>query len=223
LSGDPSDVAPKLFDSLLQVSDKFQIKEIHRVLSRLPEVIYHYLCCHVFPKIMAFQEIKASACGHELGSSMLFGRRIGFSGTPSNLLPIDLGECFYEPGSDGNIITVLSDPCVTTAEVLSDDWGPRMLLRKIAISEPPFHALIDTVRFLIAANLLMTLFQGALITNLENEEVAGELIKCCCPQAALPLTRISTCITSFSTRYLPPQFEGVTFLDRSDRQMVINP
>ena len=95
---------------------------------------------------MAFQEIKASACGHELGSSMLFGRRIGFSGTPSNLLPIDLGECFYEPGSDGNIVTVLSDPKVTTAEVLSDDWGPRMLLSKIAKSEPPFHALIDTVR-----------------------------------------------------------------------------
>lgn len=99
---------------------------------------------------MAFQEIKASACGHELGSSMLFGRRIGFSGTPSNLLPIDLGECFYEPGSDGNIVTVLSDPNVTSAEVLSDDWGPRMLLRKIATSEPPFHALIDTVRLKLA-------------------------------------------------------------------------
>lgn len=139
----------------LQVADKSQIKEIHGVLSRLPEVIHHYLCCHVFPKIMAFQEIKSSACGHELGSSMLFGRRIGFSGTPSNLLPIDLGECFYEPGSDGNIVTVLSDPKVTTAEVLSDDWGPRMLLRKIATSEPPFHALIDTVRRLSAAALYL--------------------------------------------------------------------
>jgi hypothetical protein len=135
-------------DEYAQVADKSQIKELHNVFSRLPEVIAHYLCCHVFPKIMAFQEIKASACGHELGSSMLFGRRIGFSGTPSNLLPIDLGECFYEPGSDGNIVTVLSDPNVTTAEVLSDDWGPRKLLRKIATSEPPFHALIDTVRLL---------------------------------------------------------------------------
>jgi hypothetical protein len=148
---------------LLQVADKSQIKEIYHVLSRLPEVIYHYLCCHVFPKIMAFQEIKASACGHELGSSMLFGRRIGFSGTPSNLLPIDLGECFYEPGSDGNIVTVLSDPNVTTAEVLSDDWGPRMLLRKIATSQPSFHALIDTVRLtrICYAFIVITLISGS--------------------------------------------------------------
>ena len=27
--------------------------------------------------------------GHELGSSLLFGYRLGFSGTPSNLLPED--------------------------------------------------------------------------------------------------------------------------------------
>ena len=53
---------------------------------------------------MNFQKLKVSACGHELGSSILFGARIGFSGTPSNLLPIDLGDCQYEPGSDGRIV-----------------------------------------------------------------------------------------------------------------------
>jgi hypothetical protein len=51
-------------------------------------------------------QLKISACGHELGSDILFGRRIGFSGTPSNLLPSDLGECQYEPGSDGRILKV---------------------------------------------------------------------------------------------------------------------
>lgn len=30
---------------------------------------------------------------------MLFGRRIGFSGTPSDLMPIELGLCGYEKGT----------------------------------------------------------------------------------------------------------------------------
>ena len=32
---------------------------------------------------------------------MLFGRRVGFSGTPSDLLPLELGKCLYETGDDG--------------------------------------------------------------------------------------------------------------------------
>ena len=39
---------------------------------------------------------------------ILFGRRLGFSGTPSDLLPLELGSCNYERGSDGKVINVLT-------------------------------------------------------------------------------------------------------------------
>src|SRR5690606_6703997 len=45
-----------------------------------------------------------SACGQELGGDMLFHRRLGFSGTPSDLLPLELGRCHYERGSDGRML-----------------------------------------------------------------------------------------------------------------------
>lgn len=50
---------------------------------------------------------------------------------PSALVPVtpwdqDLGECFYEPGSDGQVAAVLTDPVVTTAEVpWMYCWGSR--------------------------------------------------------------------------------------------------
>jgi len=79
---------------------------------------------------MNFQKLKVSASGHELGSSLLFKRRIGFSGTPSNLLPIDLGECQYEPGSDGRILNVLTSPQVVSAS-LKVGWTAKNLLQDI--------------------------------------------------------------------------------------------
>jgi len=43
--------------------------------------------------------VKLSESGQALGGDMLFGRRIGFSGTPSDLMPIELGQCGYEKGA----------------------------------------------------------------------------------------------------------------------------
>ena len=140
---------------LYQPSDAKQFSSLYRLSHDLPHLIHYYLCQHIFPATMNFQETKISACGHELGSSILFDGRIGFSGTPSNLMPQDLGECQYEPGSDGRVVHVLTDPEVVGASVHSD-WSVPELLEKIATSDPPFHALIDS---------------GALITGMENEEV----------------------------------------------------
>eukprot|EP01029_Cantina_marsupialis_P025404 TRINITY_DN6726_c0_g3_i3.p1 TRINITY_DN6726_c0_g3~~TRINITY_DN6726_c0_g3_i3.p1 ORF type:complete len:891 (+),score=259.15 TRINITY_DN6726_c0_g3_i3:877-3549(+) len=123
-----------------------------------------------------------SACGMELGSNILFKHRIGFSGTPSNLLPMDLGQCEYEPGSDGRIVRVLTDPAVVST-TFTGSWSAQSLLKAVAKASPSFHALIDT---------------GALITGLSNEEVARFLLN-----------------------YLPEIFEGVVYLDQSDRQMII--
>ena len=167
---------------LFQPADRKQMNALFTLVRHLPAVAHYYLCQHVFPACMNFQELKVSACGHELGSDILFAKRIGFSGTPSNLLPVDLGQCQYEPGSDGKIVDVLTSSEVTTASIKSN-WTARSLLRDVASAVPPVHALIDT---------------GALITGLDNEEVARYLLQ-----------------------HLPQWMEGVVFLDRLDRQMIL--
>ena len=92
----------------------------------------------------------------------------GFSGTPSDLLPLDLGRCKYEKGSDGMILTVLTSEKCVSAEELESNWTAHTLLRKVATAKsacgklPAYRALIDT---------------GALVTGFENIEVANELLK----------------------------------------------
>ena len=51
-----------------------------------------------------YQRIKLSASGQEIGGDILFKRRVGFSGTPSALLPRELGETQYEKGADGLMV-----------------------------------------------------------------------------------------------------------------------
>ena len=59
---------------------------------------------------MQHQSVKLQASGVDLGSDMLFGTRLGFSGTPSELMPRELGQCEYEPGSEGEVVC---EPCPT--------------------------------------------------------------------------------------------------------------
>ncbi|KAI9918712.1 hypothetical protein PsorP6_012156 [Peronosclerospora sorghi] len=145
---------------LFQLHDSTQLARLHFLLAKLAAVVYYYVRQHVFPSCMNFQKLKLSACGHELGSNALFAKRIGFSGTPSNLLPIDLGECHYEPCSDGSIFQALTNPSIVSIE-RKVAWTARSLLLDIALTQPPVHALIDT---------------GALITGFDNQEVAAFLL-----------------------------------------------
>jgi hypothetical protein len=62
--------------------------------------IHWYLEQVVFPTYTQHQHIKLSASGQELGGAMLFPSRVGFSGTPSDLLPLDLGRCGYAESPD---------------------------------------------------------------------------------------------------------------------------
>jgi hypothetical protein len=97
---------------------------------------------------------------------MLFKFRIGFSGTPNNLLPLELGQCHYEGGSDGKMLHVLTNNDIVSYEDMPRDWNVQSLLIRIATSSSPrFHSLIDT---------------GALITNMSNLQVAKFLIQVCC-------------------------------------------
>ena len=95
---------------LLKQSNDEQMGKLYRLLRRLPGVIHWYLDQVVFPTYMKHQQVKISASGQELGGSMLFSKRLGFSGTPSDLLPLDLGRCGYEKGSDGKMLHILTDP-----------------------------------------------------------------------------------------------------------------
>ena len=148
---------------LLKQSNDEQVSRLFSLLCKQPAVIHWYLEKITFPTFMMHQERKLSASGQELGGAMLFSRRIGFSGTPSDLLPLDLGQCGYEKGSDGKMIQVLTSPDVMRCEFASPGWTVEKLLQYIAEAEPRFHALIDT---------------GALITGLSNEDVARKLLSC---------------------------------------------
>lgn len=145
---------------LFQLRDAAQVARLHVLVAKLASVVYYYVRQHVFPLCMNFQKLKISACGHELGSNSLFANRIGFSGTPSNLLPMDLGECYYEPRSDGSIFQTLTNDRVVSIE-RKINWTARSILLDIAQANPPVHALIDT---------------GALITGFDNQEVATFLL-----------------------------------------------
>ena len=149
--------------ALLEKSNVSQMKALYELLRKSPQVIHYYLQRFVFPEYTRTQRMKISASGQAIGGDMLVGRRLGFSGTPSDLLPKELGKCEYEVGDDGKILTTLLNPEIVSFELIRDKWTVEYLLDRIATaSEPRYHALIDT---------------GALITGYSNREVAEQLLK----------------------------------------------
>jgi hypothetical protein len=145
----------------IDLRDLELLLQLHSLMYKLPHAVQFYLTVHTFPETMEHQNMKLSANGQDLGSDLLFERRIGFSGTPSQLLPLELGKCHYEGGSDGKMLHILTDPEVVSVKKVADDWSVMGVLDMIASADPPFQALIDT---------------GALITGLSNQEVAQHLL-----------------------------------------------
>ena len=107
---------------------------------------------------MKHRTVKLQASGVDLGDDFLFGVRLGFSGTPSDLLPPSLQPCHYEPGSEAKIISTLTSAKIVDFELV-EEWDVDLLLEQIANGK--FSALIDT---------------GALITGYTNEQVARKLL-----------------------------------------------
>jgi len=145
----------------LKQSNEVQMEKLFKLFRLLPDVIHWYLNEFVFPTHTPHQVVKLSASGQEVGGDMLFGRRLGFSGTPSDLLPKELGRCGYEEGTDGLMMHTLQDPGIVDHVMLQTGWSVKSLLDEIAYANPPFHALIDT---------------GALITGFSNLQVAKYLL-----------------------------------------------
>eukprot|EP00967_Tisochrysis_lutea_P089066 scaffold126661_cov28-Tisochrysis_lutea.AAC.2 len=131
--------------------------------TRLTRLGGRYLEELVLPTFMRFQEHKLSSSGQDMGGSILFRRRIGFSGTPSELLPRDLGKCTFEPASEGDIMHTLTAPSIVSSYQLKDDWSPVSVLQHVATSHQPdgrprYAALVDV---------------GALITGYTNLQVSA--------------------------------------------------
>ena len=146
---------------LLDVADEEQSLLLLKLLKRLPQLVEHYLSEYTFPQTMLHQALKLSANAQELGGDLLFRVRLGFSGTPSDLLPLELGTCNYAAGDDAKMLHVLTSTDNVTYNPLPLDWSVDSLLGEIANASPAFHALIDT---------------GALVTGLTNLQVAQQLL-----------------------------------------------
>jgi len=145
---------------MFQLGDNFQMDALFRRLQHFPPTVHHYLEM-VFEKVLQHSKHKLSASGQELGGDVLFRQRFGFSGTPSDLMPKELGECGYEEATEGKIMSVMTSPDVVSYEEVQGKWSVQSLLEDIARRQPRPHALIDT---------------GALITGMTNEQVARFLL-----------------------------------------------
>jgi hypothetical protein len=102
-----ADEASDVFESevvqlkYLKKSNEEQMKRLFELWKSEPLVIHDYLERFIFPSYMKSQKMKISASGQAVGGEMLFKRRVGFSGTPSDLMPKELGVCDFAKGDDG--------------------------------------------------------------------------------------------------------------------------
>ena len=129
---------------MLDRSDPLQTEPLFELFRTCPEFICWYLHELTFPTFMRFQEEKLSASGQDMGGSILFSRRIGFSGTPSDLLPRDFGKCHFEAGSEGEILHTLTSERIMSAVELEVGWDAESVLTYIATAGR-FHALIGEI------------------------------------------------------------------------------
>jgi hypothetical protein len=117
---------------LIDARDKEQFKVLFPLLNKLPHPVMYFLDELIFPEVLQYQGLKLSTCGQELGGEIMFGRRIGFSGTPSDILPRELGGCNYERGSDGRVIHYLTSPSIATHVDLPPGWNVETILQYVA-------------------------------------------------------------------------------------------
>ena len=105
------------------------MEKLYQLWRTQPLTIHYYLNRFIYPEYTRAQRLKLSASGQEVGGDALVGRRVGFSGTPSDLLPLELGQCDYETGDDGKMLTTMLRPDVVSHEPLPDGWSVEMVTR----------------------------------------------------------------------------------------------
>ena len=134
---------------------------LFEVLKHSEQAIAHYLQTFAFPLTLESTLLQLTASGQELAGVQLFRHCVGFSGTPNDLLPRNLGDCCYAKLDDGKLLTTLSDPSIAVAANIlkAGSWTARTVLDSIHTKD--HHALIDT---------------GALVTGMTNLEAAEYLL-----------------------------------------------
>ena len=96
-----------------------------RSLAKTSPAILFYLRHYVFPRSITYHRQKLQASGMDIGSDTLFETRLGFSGTPSNLLPPSLWPCKFQEGTQATVLGTLMDPKVKQGNQLSPQLYPR--------------------------------------------------------------------------------------------------
>jgi hypothetical protein len=96
-----------------------------RSLAKTSPAILFYLRHYVFPRSITYHRQKLQASGMDIGSDTLFDTRLGFSGTPSNLLPPSLWPCKFQEGTQATVLGTLMDPKVTREQGNKGTNDPR--------------------------------------------------------------------------------------------------
>eukprot|EP01059_Diplonema_ambulator_P009274 TRINITY_DN19114_c0_g1_i1.p1 TRINITY_DN19114_c0_g1~~TRINITY_DN19114_c0_g1_i1.p1 ORF type:complete len:3318 (+),score=1230.87 TRINITY_DN19114_c0_g1_i1:21-9974(+) len=146
--------------TVVNTRDEYQMNVMRRFLKHSQKAIQYFLFHHAFPLTLIKASQQLSAAGQELASSLLSSTRLGFSGTPNDLLPQEMGRCIYADHDDGEMIKTLIDP-ETVAVTSIKTRDPKFIIKAIARGQT-HSALIDT---------------GALITGYTNREVAQKLFE----------------------------------------------
>lgn len=182
-----SEVVAVLPLDTIDLNDPEHFQPLEGLLKKSPNTIGYFLFNIVFPLTLRSSSYQLVASGQHLGSDALFTTKVGFSGTPTSLLPPAFGPCHFEAGTDGQMFSLLVSPEVTSASELPADWTAESLVllaargltmngdtqdrtpSRMAEKSPTpmavsahrphrtFHALIDL---------------GALVTGIENEDAA---------------------------------------------------
>lgn len=113
---------------LLQINDASHLSIVSSALRLLPAAITEYtvavafsLTQHDVKSSGGYALKKLSASGMDLGSDSLFETCIGFSGTPSDLIPRAMrGEvgCIPEKGTDAKVINTMLDPKTVSLHIV---------------------------------------------------------------------------------------------------------
>ena len=123
------------------------MRAVSALLKESPAVLKYHLSKIVFPEHLRFQKQKISASGSDLGGDLVFPKRIGFTGTPSDLLPQAMGACGFREGTEGEMVHTLTELRMMKPVVLREslektgslDWDSTMILTMIAQSHPAFE------------------------------------------------------------------------------------
>jgi hypothetical protein len=130
----------------LRPDDIDQMELMYKALVPLRRAALWYLDRLVFRNALQFKMQKLSASGMDLGSDMLFGKRLGFSGTPSEMIPEALRPSHFHPGSEAKVLRTLTNRNIVEIHPHQGDWTVNSLLEYVAGREN-FHVSDQSSKF----------------------------------------------------------------------------